>query len=491
MNQDDKLLQILKGSACINRRQMIDYLQGKLFPEELYVVELHLNECPFCNDAIAGYANSKANIELLVSADIPDLTLSNNLQDKKTRSSEKVNPTPKVTTIETVEPPKNNHEKKEDLPSSKGSSHFLDKKFSASANYDEIDQLAHKKKTKDPSKNTIENNSNFKRKIVRNGLIISILVIGIGVYAYNKYSDYYTKSEQASYLLPEEESEQKEDVVESIIDEDISDPKDSFFNEKYGDKEYDSRPELSSLAKNNAPKEIKKTTTEVPIVKNETPANQENTLVPTNPTEEKKTTVNEPINKEIAKTTVKEVKDSSKNKPVEKVVKTTSETDKNKDKSKNPSTTTIASTTPKKETKDVKANEVKDDKTATTPKPKYTYNGSTTANKETKEVKETPKEKPAGTTAQKSNSTTANNSGSSDFDNGMEAFNKGKYAIAIMYFSTDKNNASSKKHYQALYQTAVSHKNLNQTTKAKQILEKLVKENAPNKSAAQKLLDNL
>lgn len=58
MYSRDRLIKAIDNSACLTRRQIDDYLQNKLFPEELYVVEMHLNECPFCNDAVEGYTRS-------------------------------------------------------------------------------------------------------------------------------------------------------------------------------------------------------------------------------------------------------------------------------------------------------------------------------------------------------------------------------------------------------------------------------------------------
>lgn len=65
MHNRERLIKVIDNSACLTRRQMDDYLQKKLFPEELYVVEMHLNECPFCNDAIEGLSTTdKANVLL-------------------------------------------------------------------------------------------------------------------------------------------------------------------------------------------------------------------------------------------------------------------------------------------------------------------------------------------------------------------------------------------------------------------------------------------
>ncbi|RYD96505.1 MAG: hypothetical protein EOP54_13580 [Sphingobacteriales bacterium] len=65
MYSRDRLIKAIDNSACLTRRQIDDYLQNKLFPEELYVVEMHLNECPFCNDAVEGYTKSGNANQLL------------------------------------------------------------------------------------------------------------------------------------------------------------------------------------------------------------------------------------------------------------------------------------------------------------------------------------------------------------------------------------------------------------------------------------------
>ncbi len=65
MYSRDRLIKAIDNSACLTRRQIDDYLQNKLFPEELYVVEMHLNECPFCNDAVEGYTQAGNANQLL------------------------------------------------------------------------------------------------------------------------------------------------------------------------------------------------------------------------------------------------------------------------------------------------------------------------------------------------------------------------------------------------------------------------------------------
>ena len=51
---DHRLLQILENTACLSKSQLQGYLDKSLQPEELYAVEMHLIECPICNDAIEG-----------------------------------------------------------------------------------------------------------------------------------------------------------------------------------------------------------------------------------------------------------------------------------------------------------------------------------------------------------------------------------------------------------------------------------------------------
>lgn len=69
MNSRARLIKAIDNSACLTRRQINDYIYKKLFPEEQYVVEMHLNECPFCNDAIEGFLNTANANQLLSEVD--------------------------------------------------------------------------------------------------------------------------------------------------------------------------------------------------------------------------------------------------------------------------------------------------------------------------------------------------------------------------------------------------------------------------------------
>ncbi|RQO32126.1 hypothetical protein DBR32_00495 [Taibaiella sp. KBW10] len=70
MDSRARLIKAVDNSACLTRRQINDYILNKLFPEELYVVEMHLNECPFCNDAIEGFNHTDNANQLLSEIDI-------------------------------------------------------------------------------------------------------------------------------------------------------------------------------------------------------------------------------------------------------------------------------------------------------------------------------------------------------------------------------------------------------------------------------------
>lgn len=70
----DRLLKVVGNSACLTKRQISDYVRQKLYPEELYVVEMHLNECPFCNDAIEGFSKNQEHFLMLDDLVMPELS---------------------------------------------------------------------------------------------------------------------------------------------------------------------------------------------------------------------------------------------------------------------------------------------------------------------------------------------------------------------------------------------------------------------------------
>jgi len=46
---------IFEQSGCPSSRQLIDYLEGKLSPEQVHQVEAHLAGCVFCSEALDGF----------------------------------------------------------------------------------------------------------------------------------------------------------------------------------------------------------------------------------------------------------------------------------------------------------------------------------------------------------------------------------------------------------------------------------------------------
>lgn len=73
MGNEEKLLQILAGSACLKPDQLIGYLEGNLIKEELHVVELHLASCKLCREAVEGIGKSTNRSQLIQSLVLPEL----------------------------------------------------------------------------------------------------------------------------------------------------------------------------------------------------------------------------------------------------------------------------------------------------------------------------------------------------------------------------------------------------------------------------------
>jgi hypothetical protein len=50
---------IFSLTNCLSRQQLVHYIQQKLDRDEVYLVENHLNDCPFCSDAIDGLMDTE------------------------------------------------------------------------------------------------------------------------------------------------------------------------------------------------------------------------------------------------------------------------------------------------------------------------------------------------------------------------------------------------------------------------------------------------
>lgn len=51
---NEQLKHIFDESVCLTKRQMKDYVSGAMTNEEAHALEVHLNSCPFCSEAIEG-----------------------------------------------------------------------------------------------------------------------------------------------------------------------------------------------------------------------------------------------------------------------------------------------------------------------------------------------------------------------------------------------------------------------------------------------------
>ena len=67
---NEQLKHIFDDSVCLTRRQMKDYVNGTMTNEESYAVELHLNSCPFCDEAIEGLFEQKEGNAVEALADL-------------------------------------------------------------------------------------------------------------------------------------------------------------------------------------------------------------------------------------------------------------------------------------------------------------------------------------------------------------------------------------------------------------------------------------
>lgn len=96
MNTDEKLLQILDNSACLRKEQMVGYLKGDLYPEELRVVELHLSECSLCNDALEGLQTIEQLNAAIDQIPFPELPYPAPAEKKIIAASEAVSKKPEI-----------------------------------------------------------------------------------------------------------------------------------------------------------------------------------------------------------------------------------------------------------------------------------------------------------------------------------------------------------------------------------------------------------
>jgi hypothetical protein len=60
---NEQLKHIFDNSTCLTKKQLKSYVSGGMTNEEAYAVEVHLNSCPLCSDAVDGmFAQQESNL---------------------------------------------------------------------------------------------------------------------------------------------------------------------------------------------------------------------------------------------------------------------------------------------------------------------------------------------------------------------------------------------------------------------------------------------
>jgi hypothetical protein len=64
----EQLIHILDQSVCLSRKQMKEYLNGTMLPEEAHAAEVHLSSCPLCSLAMEGFEEHSEEALAAISA---------------------------------------------------------------------------------------------------------------------------------------------------------------------------------------------------------------------------------------------------------------------------------------------------------------------------------------------------------------------------------------------------------------------------------------
>jgi anti-sigma factor RsiW len=70
---------------CPPQQQLLDYVQGKLTPEQRHEVELHLTDCELCSEAVEGLAAFKQQEQIPVWLRQMKVQMLRNLRTRKRR----------------------------------------------------------------------------------------------------------------------------------------------------------------------------------------------------------------------------------------------------------------------------------------------------------------------------------------------------------------------------------------------------------------------
>ena len=88
---DDKLLNILSNSnKDIDNQKLMDYLSGKLSPEEKHEIEKQMTDSDFVNDAIEGLEDVKNKKDLSILVEQLNTDLHKQLDKKKKRKEKRI-----------------------------------------------------------------------------------------------------------------------------------------------------------------------------------------------------------------------------------------------------------------------------------------------------------------------------------------------------------------------------------------------------------------
>ncbi len=364
MDSDERLLQVLDQSACLSKGQLLGYRKQTLYPEELRAVEMHLNSCPFCSDALEGF-NQEQDMEQLLSGLFPP-------------------PLPAQPIREQIKEPAPAVQKAEPAPA------------------------AHKEpvRTEPISRPALAANVRPMKKAGhwrRNLGIAAALIIGFGILWYVEFR-----------------KQPPETLALNTIDTTPPLPPPA-------------APELKPIASRGTRHQGD---TAAHIV-----ARKKDTL--------------HSLHDADVKLIAQKTKDSAK------IAAT-------QDKVADQQQVTMAAKARASEREEEKgADKQKEDDSV----PAL---AARSAEPEKTNARNSEKEESA-----------------SDFEMGLKMYKQKQYASALMYFRTVESDKSNAKYWDAVYYSALCHKNLNKNRRARKLFERIVEENAPHKKAAQKELDNM
>jgi hypothetical protein len=78
-----------------------------------------------------------------------------------------------------------------------------------------------------------------------------------------------------------------------------------------------------------------------------------------------------------------------------------------------------------------------------------------------------------------------------DYEKGLQLYKQKQYGSALLYLRAAESDASDPKHWDAVYYSALCHKNLDKKRKAIKMFQRVIDAGAPQKTAAQKQIDEL